>query len=103
MATFERRGHLQWRVRIRRTNYPDQTKTFDTKAEAEAWARKIENEMDEHHFVDRTESDKNTLGDVLTRYKEEVTSEKRGAGPEASRLSAMLIVPQMSSADRRLP
>jgi len=35
MATFEKRGDLQWRVKIRRRGFPLQTRTFNTKGEAE--------------------------------------------------------------------
>lgn len=36
----------KWRAQVRRRNYPPQTKTFRTKAEAAAWARSIESAMD---------------------------------------------------------
>ncbi len=35
------RGEYQWRARIRRLGYPEQSKTFNTKAQAEAWARVV--------------------------------------------------------------
>ena len=50
MATFSKRGDLQWQAKIRRSEYPFQSKTFSTKAEAEAWARQIETEMDRGVF-----------------------------------------------------
>jgi tRNA A37 methylthiotransferase MiaB len=54
MPTFEKRGRY-WRVRVRRRGYPVQSRTFDTKARADAWARSVEGEMDRGLFVDRTE------------------------------------------------
>ncbi len=36
MATFEKRGDLQWRAKVRRRGFPLQTRTFFTKADAEA-------------------------------------------------------------------
>ena len=45
MALFEQRGS-SWRVRIKRKGYAPVTKTFDKKAQAEAWAREIESGMD---------------------------------------------------------
>lgn len=89
MATLEKRGDY-WRVKIRRKGYPIQTRSFDTKAQAERWTRDIENEMDKGVFVDRTESEKNTLRDVLSRYHDEITPLKRGASAEAPRLRAMM-------------
>jgi integrase len=88
MATIEKRGKY-WRVRVRRSGYPPQSRTFDTKAQATIWARDVEAEMDRGVFVDRTEAEKNTLGDVIERYLREVTPGKRGAGPEAARLAAL--------------
>ncbi|MHB1174817.1 MAG: hypothetical protein ACYCZJ_06820 [Sulfuriferula sp.] len=89
MATLEKRGDY-WRAKIRRKGFPIQSRSFDTKIQAEKWARDIENDMDKGVFVDRTEAEKNTLGDVLARYHDEVTPLKRGAGAEAPRLRAMM-------------
>ena len=89
MATLEKRGDF-WRVKIRRKGYPVQTRSFDTKVQAERWARDIESEMDKGLFIDRTESEKNTLRDVLTRYLDEVTPHKRGASAETYRLQALI-------------
>ena len=38
MATIEKRGPF-WRVKIRRTGLPAQTRTFDSKTLAQQWAR----------------------------------------------------------------
>jgi hypothetical protein len=45
MATLTKRGKY-WRAQVRRLGFPPQSKTFDTNAEAEAWARATESEMD---------------------------------------------------------
>jgi integrase len=71
MAAIRKRGNLQWEARIRKRGYPTTCKTFDTKADAEAWARQIESEMDRGIFVSRTEAEKYTLGECLDRYIEE--------------------------------
>lgn len=92
MAAFEKRGRY-WRVRVRRRGYPEQNRTFDNKARAEVWARTIEGEMDRGLYVDRTESEKNLLADIINRYLAEVTPTKRGAGPEAARLRALTARP----------
>jgi integrase len=88
MANIEKRGKY-WRVRVRRAGYPPQSRTFDTKVQASIWARDVEAEMDRGIFVDRTEAEKNTLGDIIERYLREVTPTKRGAEPEAARLKAL--------------
>lgn len=45
MASFSKIG-LKWRALVRRAGHKAQCKTFATKAQAEAWARKIESEID---------------------------------------------------------
>ena len=45
MATFRKRGNLQWEARIRKRGYPMTCKTFDTKAEAKQWAKGVETEI----------------------------------------------------------
>jgi hypothetical protein len=66
MATFEKRGAYQWRTKIRVKGYPSQSKTFDTKAEAEAWAKLVESEMHRGIWVSHTEAEKTNLRTALT-------------------------------------
>ena len=84
MATFQLRGNRQWRAMIRRKGWPEQSRTFDTKADAERWARAIEGEMDRGIFVSRKEAESTTLGEALERYGKEVSALKKGAVQELS-------------------
>ncbi|MGE4554009.1 MAG: tyrosine-type recombinase/integrase [Desulfovibrionaceae bacterium] len=68
MATIEKRGKRQWRAKIRRKGYPSQTRTFDSKTEAEEWARSVESEMDRGIFISRAEAESTTLFDALERF-----------------------------------
>ena len=68
MATIRKRGNLQWEARIRRKGHPVTSKTFEIKADAESWARQIENEMDRGVFVSRVEAERTTLGEAIARY-----------------------------------
>jgi integrase len=77
MATFDKRGDLQWRVQIRRKGYPVQRRTFNSRAEAEAWAAVVESEMARGVFVSRLESESTTLKDALDRYKNEILPTKK--------------------------
>jgi len=46
MATFTNRGDYQWQAKVRRKGDPPQSKTFDTKAEAETMnGKKIVNRL----------------------------------------------------------
>ncbi len=86
MATFIKRGDLQWQAKIRRLGHLTQSKTFTTKVDAEAWARSIESEMDRGIFVSRVEAETTTLKDGLERYAREITQSKKGAAQELVRL-----------------
>ena len=88
MATIRRRGPHQWHAQVRRQGWPSQTKTFDTKAEAEAWAAMIESEMNRGVWLDRSEAENTTLHELLNRYEKEVVPKKRGAVQESSVLAA---------------
>ena len=51
MASYTKRGDGQWRVRIRKGNYPLQSKTFKNKAQAQKWVTQVESQMDQSIFV----------------------------------------------------
>ncbi len=93
MATIRKKGEYQWHAQIRRKGYPSQTKTFETKASAEAWAREIEREMDKGAFISRAEAERTTLREVLERYEREVTPSKKGASKEKSIIKKLLADP----------
>ena len=90
MATFRKRGPYQWQAQVRRQGHPPQTKTFETKAAAEAWARATECEIDQGVFVSRAEAESTTLGELLNRYLTEITPSKKGAEPESARIRSLL-------------
>lgn len=71
MATIRKRGNYQWEAQIRKRGFPSQTKTFNTKAEAEAWAKMIESEMARGVWLSRSEAESTTLYETLTRYEKE--------------------------------
>ena len=87
MASFIPRkgpgGRRVWQAHIRRRGYLAQVRTFDTKAEAEAWASTIESEIARGVFVSRTEAEGTTLAEALERYAVEVSSKKRSGSREA--------------------
>ena len=71
MASIRKRGDLQWEARIRRQGRPAVCKTFETRVEAEKWAREIESEMDRGIFISRSEAENTTLKEALSRYIDE--------------------------------
>ncbi|WP_119156924.1 site-specific integrase [Caldimonas tepidiphila] len=60
-----------WEVRIRRQGAPALVKTFPRKDLAEEWAAAREGEIVKREFVDYREAERNTLGDLLRRYRTE--------------------------------
>jgi integrase len=56
VASFRKRGPYQWQAQVRKKGQPLQTKTFETRALAEQWARAIEVEMDKGVFISRAET-----------------------------------------------
>jgi integrase len=92
MASFRQHGN-GWQGRVRRRGYPDIVKTFQTKADAEKWARAVESEIDKGQFVSVNEAQRTTLGDVIARYLEEVTPSMKGASEDTIRLKAIMRKP----------
>lgn len=90
MATFRKRGEYQWQAEIRRKGWPYQTKTFESKADAELWAATVESEMGRGVFIDRSEAERVTLGEALERYRNEVTSTKKGSEQESTKIDKLL-------------
>jgi len=92
MATVTKRGKY-WRAQVRRLGYPPQHKTFDTHAEAEAWTRVVESEMDRGIFASRVEAERTTLAEALKRYKTEICSRKAHPAQEYQRVDRWLREP----------
>ena len=90
MATIRRRG-TTWQAQVRRSGLPPQNKTFTLKTDAELWARHTEAELDRVDLpVDRKVLQRMTFGDLLCRYKEEITPTKRGQPQERDLLNKLL-------------
>lgn len=92
MASFRQRSG-KWQARVIRDGYPDQAKTFESKADAEKWARALESEIDKGQFVNVSEAQRTTLGDVIARYLVEVTPSMKGVTEDSIRLKAIMRKP----------
>lgn len=86
MATI-RPMREKWQAIIRRKGYPTITKSFDLKKDAEKWARSQERLIDTGTWIDRTEAERTTLGELLDRYQREVSITKRGYEVERIRIN----------------
>ncbi|MGE8100577.1 hypothetical protein [Pseudomonas fluorescens] len=67
-ATIRNRGEYQWEAQIHRKGYPAQRKTFETKSDAQAWARMIESEIDRGIFVSCVEAERTAFHQLIDRY-----------------------------------
>lgn len=89
MASIQKREN-GYQAQVRRRGYPQVSRLFASKRDAEAWSRQIESEMDRGLYLDRTNADRTTVGELLQRYKAEVTPRKKSADAEAIRIDRFL-------------
>jgi integrase len=83
MATIRKRNG-KYQVQVRRVGHPLISRTFIEHKDARQWARQMELAADRHDLpatVDRKQMAV-TLGALVQRYKDTVTSRKRGAAIE---------------------
>jgi integrase len=85
MATIRKRGD-KWQARVQRRGYPEESRSFPNRGDAEKWARAIEAEIDRGVFVSIKEAERTTLADVLLRYSREVSPHKRAAKDDIAKL-----------------
>lgn len=89
MATIRKlRG--RWQAQVRRRGVKPRCKSFDSKLEAEKWARDLEAQVDRFGAAPDTKIlESTTLGQLLERYKTEVSPTKRGAVQEIQRIGVL--------------
>lgn len=90
MASIRKRGQL-WQVQIRRKGLPPITRSFPTKDWANRWALETERNLMRGQ-VPSTIHDlsHHKLADLLARYRNEVTPQKRGASSEDYRVGQLM-------------
>jgi integrase len=88
MATFRNR-HGKWQARVRRKGQQPISKSFQSKQDAEKWARQLESEMDKGSYTNLVLAERTTFSEVIERYVEEVTSKSRGKLEYAYRLKVL--------------
>ena len=78
MALFSKRGKY-WRAQVRTKGQEGKSRTprtFDAKAEAQVWARSIENAIYRGIFIDNSEALRTTLLKAIKRYEKETIARK---------------------------
>jgi hypothetical protein len=89
MATIRELESGSWQAIVRRRGIKPSVKTFATKTDANRWARHIESEIDRGVFLDRSEGERTTMGELIDRYLAEVTPGKKSASREVLRLNGL--------------
>ena len=84
MATIKKRSNKRFTAEVR-VNGHYQSKTFDSKVQALAWASEIEEALADEGYVTGK-----TLADLLTRYREKVTPRKKSHYNETNRINRLL-------------
>lgn len=100
MASITKYRADTWRAVIRRTGFKTVSSTFDTKLQAETWARKIESEMDSRIYRDVKATAADTVRAVFVQFRDEVSPQRRGSKWEKTRINRLLRT--AGWADRRL-
>ena len=88
MASIRNRNGV-WQSRVIRKGFPTTSKSFNTRQDAERWARQVEAQMDQGKFVSLRLDERTTLGELVTRYMAEVTPLMKSAEADLIRLAAL--------------
>jgi integrase len=86
MASFYKRGVFQWEAKVRRRGYPVQSRTFESKVEAQAWAIQVEAEMHRGSYVVRNPADQTSMRELIQRFTVEVSPSHKGHLKEVARM-----------------
>ncbi len=78
MATIRKRKG-KWFVEIRKKHFKPIRKTFIYEIQARKYAREKESEIDKGFLVSYEQAQSTKLGELLERYRTEITSKKKGA------------------------
>lgn len=90
MATFRKRAN-SWQARVQRHGHPDLSKSFKSHADAVAWARKLESDIDYKVISPHLQlNNKVTLGELLERYRRDITAHKKHPSVECYRIAMLL-------------
>ena len=88
MATFRNR-HGKWQARVQRRGHQSISKSFQTKEDAQRWARQIESEMDKGSYINVALAERTLFKEIIERYVIEVTLNSRSMREESYRQRAL--------------
>ncbi len=79
-----------WRAVVRRIGYPVQSKIFELKADADAWAREIESSMDHNKFRDLAKAREHTVGEIFEKFRDQICPTREGGKWETTRINRLI-------------
>ena len=82
-----------WQVQIRKQGHQPLTKTFLYRSDAQTWAKETEAKMERGSFRDPSLLEKTLLRDMLQRYLQEITPQKRSRRSETYCMRGLLRAP----------
>ena len=85
-----RKHYKKYQVLIRRKGHPLVCKSFATYSEATKYAQDSESNIAKGLYADLSEANQTLLSDALQRYKDEVTTKKKGAKQEAYKIDKLM-------------
>ena len=88
MASIRSRNG-KWQARITRKGEQPIAKSFQSKQDAERWARQIESDIDKGSYTNLVLADRTPFKDVIERYVQEVTLTTRSMKEDTFRLRAL--------------
>ena len=89
MASIRNRNGV-WQARITRKGQEPVSKSFTTRHDAERWARQIETQIDQGRFVSLKQDERTTRGELVGRYRVEVTPQMKSAEADSIKLLALM-------------
>ncbi len=88
MASIRNRNG-KWQARITRKGQFPVAKSFQSKQDAERWARQIESDMDKGCYTNQILAERISFNEVIERYIQEVTLKTRSMREDTYRLRAI--------------
>lgn len=88
MASYRKRLN-KWQARVHNQGIKAVTKSFGNHANAERWARQVESRLDAGSYAEHSEARRTTVTDLIERYWQDVTPQKKGAKQEGYLLNVL--------------
>ena len=89
MADFYKRNG-RWKIEVRKKGFPSVYKSFLDLKVARKFARDVESKMERNVFEDYSGASGTTLKEILIKYRDEKTVNKKGANSETSKINLLI-------------